>query len=505
MIAYPPVPSEKGVALLSQNRQFQWFNTPCYIYPMIPAYAATMLKEKGLEVVWADGIAEKISQDDFLALLKKEKPDLIAIEAKSPIIRRYWKFIDYLKSKKEFKGIKTVLMGDHVTALPEESLENSQVDYVITGGNFDFSLVNLAEHLASGKKLNPGFYFKDKRGKIKNTGRFRGIHYKLTELPVIDRELSKWWLYAYENGNFKYFPGTYTMIGRDCWWRRPNKDAVSEGVGCTFCSWTSIFPYFAVATPEQMIKEVENCLRLGIKEIFDDTGTFPVGVWLEKFCNLMIEKGYNEKIRISCNMRANALSKKEYELMGKAGFRFILYGLESASQKTLDRLNKGTKWDDIVQATKWAKQAGLDPHVTCMVGYPWESKEEAASTIKLTRALFDKGYIETLQGTIVIPYPGTQLWQQCLKNEWLKIGSTDYEKLDMREPVMISPIPEEEIHRLVQGLYKSFLTPRFILRKITSIRSLNDVKFLLKAGWRVLGHLKDFLSPEAKPAPKVET
>ena len=29
--------------------------------------------------------------------------------------------------------------------------------------------------------------------------------------------------------------------------------------------------------------------------------------------------------------------------MAKAGFRFILYGMESANQKTLDKLDKGNK------------------------------------------------------------------------------------------------------------------------------------------------------------------
>ena len=46
-IAYPPISSPKGVPLLSQNRQFQWFNRPTFIYPVVPAYAATMAKAAG--------------------------------------------------------------------------------------------------------------------------------------------------------------------------------------------------------------------------------------------------------------------------------------------------------------------------------------------------------------------------------------------------------------------------------------------------------------------------
>ena len=59
-ICYPPLPSEKGVPLLSQNRQFQWFSRPTYIFPVVPATAATMLKAAGHDVLWLDGIAEKL-------------------------------------------------------------------------------------------------------------------------------------------------------------------------------------------------------------------------------------------------------------------------------------------------------------------------------------------------------------------------------------------------------------------------------------------------------------
>ena len=57
-ISYPPLKSEKGIPLLSQNRQFQWFSNPTYIYPVVPAQAATMLKANGFDVMWDDGIAE---------------------------------------------------------------------------------------------------------------------------------------------------------------------------------------------------------------------------------------------------------------------------------------------------------------------------------------------------------------------------------------------------------------------------------------------------------------
>ena len=49
-LASPPLPSDKGVPLLSQNRQFQWFHTPTFIYPVVPACAATQARRAGHEV-----------------------------------------------------------------------------------------------------------------------------------------------------------------------------------------------------------------------------------------------------------------------------------------------------------------------------------------------------------------------------------------------------------------------------------------------------------------------
>ena len=65
-ISYPPLENTKGTPLLGQNRQFQWFNSPTYIYPMVPAYAATYLKTKGHEVIWNDAIAQEWSYSEFL-------------------------------------------------------------------------------------------------------------------------------------------------------------------------------------------------------------------------------------------------------------------------------------------------------------------------------------------------------------------------------------------------------------------------------------------------------
>ena len=484
-ISYPPIESSKGIPLLAQNRQFQWAGSPWTAYPVIPASAATLLKKAGFEVFWDDAINENLKYEDWKKRISAEKPDVIVMETKTPVIKKHWQIINQIKF--ENPKSKIVLMGDHVTALPQESMDNCRADYILTGGDYDFMLLNLANHLTKRETLEPGWWFRD-NGDLKNTGKFLSNH-DLNFLPFIDRELTKWRLYAFKNSNFSLVPGTFTMIGRDCWWRKEH--------GCTFCSWTGIFPEWRTGTPSKLLDEIGELINLGIKEVFDDTGTFPIGKWLEDFCQGMIKRGYNKKIRMGCNMRANAITdQKTYDLMAKAGFRFILYGLESANQESLDKLNKGETSQDIVRGAQMAKKAGLAPHVTCMVGYPWETKLEAKKTIDLTRWLFKEGYIDSLQATIVIPYPGTALFKEAEEKGWLK--TKDWDQYDMKEPVLITAMSDEEVLSLAASLYKSIFSVNFIFRKLKEGLSSPDIfSYYWRLSLKFFSKLKDFLVPKA--------
>ena len=91
-IGYPPLPDPKGVPLISQNRQFQWFNDPTFIYPVIPAYAATVLKRAGHDVFWQDGVAQRDTVEDYEkrfvdVVLRTVLTDIFNTRAEEQILR----------------------------------------------------------------------------------------------------------------------------------------------------------------------------------------------------------------------------------------------------------------------------------------------------------------------------------------------------------------------------------------------------------------------------------
>jgi len=479
-ISYPPIQNIKGTPLLGQNRQYQVFHNPSYIYPMVPASAATLLAKDGHEVIFNDCIAQRWSYDKFIDFIKQEKPDLIAIETKAPVIKQHWQIIKELKQLETNNWkIKTVLMGDHVTALPDESMQNSPVDFVITGGDYDFSLQSVVKYLKSDKDLCAGIYYRD-NDTICNTGDFK-LEGNLDKLPFIDRELTKWKLYGEKL--YKREPFAYTMAGRDCPWAK-----------CTFCSWTTLYPKFRIRSPENLLDEIGQLIeKYKVREIFDDTGTFPSGGWLDQFCEGMIKRGYNKKVLFSCNFRFDYLNKDRLRLMKQAGFRLFKLGLESANQATLERLNKGTNIEQVKEGCRLVKESGLEVHLTIMIGYPWETKQQTLNTVGLATDLMKQGLADMLQATVVIPYPGTPLYDEAIKNNWLRFDPFAYERYDMQEPVLrMQDLQPDEIMRLTEQTYSSFLQPAYILRYLKNIRSYSDIKYIFRGTKAVIGHLMDF-------------
>jgi len=76
-ISYPPITNEFGQkAMVSQNRNVQFFKKPTYLLPVVQAQAATKLKKEGFEIMWDDGNAELKSYEKWLSDLLEFSPDI---------------------------------------------------------------------------------------------------------------------------------------------------------------------------------------------------------------------------------------------------------------------------------------------------------------------------------------------------------------------------------------------------------------------------------------------
>jgi len=468
---YPPF--EGKVPQLTQNRFFKWTRSrDVLIYPIIPAYACTLLKNDGFKVKFIDAVAMNLSREAFFKELTGFRPDLVLMETKTPIVRDVWRMASELKIV--LSDVRVALCGDHVSVLPNESLEKCEaVDYVVTGGDFDIETLKLARALKKGGLLSKGIWYR-KNGEVLTTGSFELVE-NLDSLPYIDRELVPWLLY-HESWRL-YDEFFYIMSGRGCYAR------------CTFCSWPAmLFDYrFRLRSSENVVGEIQYLVeKYGAREVFDDLDTWPArSKWAEKFCRLMIETGLSEKVVWSINARASDLQSLErLELMKRAGCRVLKIGVESAKQETLDRIRKGITIEQIRAAVKLCKKARLTLHLTAMLGYPWETKEDVLRTIKFISCLGP----DSVQFSIVTPYPGTELYSEALKNSWFRVDPEDWDRFDMSQPVFKSGdmSPDEVVDLCAKAWKRLYFSPSYMMMRMRGIRSWNHLRVLFRGARAVI-------------------
>ena len=268
------------------------------------------------------------------------------------------------------------------------------------------------------------------------------------QLPFPDRTFTdaknkRWQSY----GNYKYHPATHMMASNLCWWGK-----------CTFCVDTLKLQQGenrGLRTVEHVMAEIDDLIRLGFKEVFDDSGTFPISDWLHEFCDKMIKSGRNKKIVLGCNMKPISNKVVPFKMMKDAGFRFMLVGVESANQATIDKIHKGQESSKVIENIKSMSDAGLQVHTTWMLKYPFETEDDFKRTITEAHFLLRKGYSHTAQCSIYMP-PRT------------------------------APEESQENRNAINKFYSIYKDPRYWVRKVMDIRRIEDITYLLKR----IGHVK---------------
>ena len=204
-------------------------------------------------------------------------------------------------------------------------------------------------------------------------------------------------------------------------------------------------------SPRNIIEEMEMLVRdhgVGIITVLDENFNISKQRLLE-LCEGIIERGLNLNIGSQMYL-APWLDFETFSLMKKAGFKEIYFGIENASQEILDRvLNKRInldKADDIIGS---CKKAGIIPAAYLMVGVPGETIETMENTMRFAL----NSELAKTQVFIFQPVPGTKLYDDCVKNEWLVDGYEPHEAFDpanARSYVKTPDFSPEDVYDIVE-------------------------------------------------------
>jgi len=117
----------------------------------------------------------------------------------------------------------------------------------------------------------------------------------------------------------------------------------------------------------------------------------------------------------STNAKAN-VPRSTLEVLRDNGLRLLLVGYESGNQAILNNIKKGVRLDVARRFTRDAKSLGITIHGTFILGLPGETRETIQETIEFARAIDP----HTIQVSLAAPYPGTALWEEARRNNWLE-------------------------------------------------------------------------------------
>ncbi len=110
------------------------------------------------------------------------------------------------------------------------------------------------------------------------------------------------------------------------------------------------------------------------------------------------------------------------EFMGrlkKSGCYLLSFGAESGSPAILAKIKKDITPEEIMNSAELCLKHNIIPQYSFMIGLPGESKED----IKMTLRLIDKllklsGRVQILGPQAFRPYPGSELYEECLRAGW---------------------------------------------------------------------------------------
>lgn len=430
--------------------------------PLGLMYVAAALEKAGFTVQMLDNYLQKKPIEELKQIISSFNPKMVGITCGSAT---YAKCIETAKAIKEANPDCTIVVGGwHASYLPETLLSHPEIDYAVMGEG-ERAIVQLATALAAGKLSEAsaiaGVASRGKDGVTINPPKFIE---DMDEIPYPARHLLPLQEYDRTIEFLDAKPADVMSISRGCVFN------------CGFCEtrklWGNICRSFS---PQRVIGEIEDLInRYGTRGIYFINDNFTLNKEKTKqLCNLLIEK--NLGIEWVCDTRVDLVDDELLGLMSKAGCKVIWFGVESGSEKVLQRIGRNVKPQQVEAAFKLCKKHGIKTACSFMLGLPDETLADMEVSLKFAKKL-DPDFC---MFNIFIANPDSRLY-----NELLQSGK--YTQLDdYLLSVKTHEYDFESLKAVQWRFFRSFhMSPRQILKRIKREGPLTFAKRRLTGGVR---------------------
>lgn len=424
--------------------------------------ASYLLLNTRNEVEIIDAQNSKFTINSLKEKIIKYRPHIIGIYVST------FNILDSIFVAKTIKQINSniyiSLGGPYLTVFPEETIIFPEVDFVVVGEG-EITFKELVDALENGGELSriKGLIFKEEGKIIRNDP--REFIKDLDKLPFPARHLVK--SYNYKSVFSGDKPITGIITSRGCHYK------------CIFCSRQHLGELVRARSPENIIKEVKECLDMGIEQIifYDENFNFSKLRTL-RICDMIMNENLNFKWQIKT--RVDLIDENLLIKLKQAGCERIHYGAESANESVLKILKKGINTAQIKEALYLTKKIGIKTLFYFLIGSPTETKREIIETIKFAISL-NPDYVHF---SIATPFPGTELYAMGLEKAifndyWREFAIKPHP--DFRPRFFVEKNTEKELAYLLKYAYRRFyFRPSYLLRHILMNSGPEELRLKLK-------------------------
>jgi len=296
---------------------------------------------------------------------------------------------------KRHTNVPLVWGGIHASLLPEQTLRDPHIDYVIQGEGEE-TIVELVRALEKGASPAgiQGLWYKEDGQIRRNPPRpFLDMN-TLERVPyhLLDPKV-------YHLNEFLEIP-----TSRGCSYR------------CGFCynlqynkrTWRTM-------SVERILEDLDHYMATYRPNnlVFREDNFFQSLSRVRRICQGIVDAGYNFTWRASCKVStARRMEPEDFALLRASGFKEFGFGMESGSPRVLSLMKKDITVEDTLVASQKVSEAGFSSYGSFVGGYPGETEKEFAETIAFITSIFREYPNFSFVVFLYVPYPGTDSYDQ---------------------------------------------------------------------------------------------
>ena len=331
-----------------------------------------------------------------------------------PVVR------DIIKAIKErFPDIPIVAGGEHFTGLPELSMQQSPIDFVVLGEGEEgasevFAAIGKGASLDEFQRI-PGIWYRDANGSPTKSGQARARRKDLDAIlwpawDLFDVE-------AYDENRLisgiHYGMTIPILATRGCPYQ------------CTYCSSPSMWTTrWYSRDPKDVVDEIGNWHEVyGANNFpFHDLTAIIKKDWVVAFCKELDSREFIKDIRwqLPSGTRVEVIDEEVAMWLRKTNGISLNYAPESGSLETRKRIKKRMKNESLFRAVRAAKKYHLNVAAFFVAGFPEDQPADLRQTVKLARKLAWLGITDMAFG-FFFPIPNTELYHQLVAEGRIKI------------------------------------------------------------------------------------